>query len=573
MIDLTDPVGAFSGLRDEHQRLVHEYFEKLVRQSGVDEAANTQTVAELRSIESQIKDGKSSIRKVRAVQILSVIGGLALIVWGAVGQGAYFALWAPAVIGPILAFTSTGPLLKRLKDSQSDLEQRRDQKVADASAQMAPLNALHKWGVPTALFHQVLPDVRFAWLLQEQTVQRLYSEFGLPADFMDGRSMLAIQSGSFRGNPFVLARYRHHWIGPFVYRGSIVIHWTERVRNSDGKWETVHRSQTLTATVTKPYPYYQTRTTLLYGHHAVPGLSFSRSPSRLSGLEDGAINDWRKDRAVKKVERKARRATTKGTSGFTVMANTEFEALFKAHDRNDEVGFRAFFTALAQQNMLKILNDTAEGYGDDFVFTKSGRLSYIEPAHAATTDITADPRTFTSLSLAEARQTFAQFNADYFRSVYFTLAPIWTIPLLHDEPPGHVPLAASGSSSSSTWEHEVMANYLGEESFRHPASVTSNILRAVSVPNQDGTSSVTVTAFGYEGISRTDVVPMAGGDGNVHNVPVHWTEYVPVSQQSAMLVGPVHDAAQRSRWQAAQSAARVRGPSIRRGGLAAVLIS
>jgi len=573
VIDLTDPIDAFPALRDEHAQKVHDYFEGLVAQSGVDESENTRTIAELRSLEQMMADSRSSVRKLRLLQVLSVVLALVLTIVGAVGQGAFFALWVVAIIGPIWAFTSTGPKVSRLKIDQADLEHRRAVKAAEAAAQMAPLNALHKWGVSTALVHAVIPELRFSWFLRESTVRQLYAEFGLPNDFTNGRSMLALQSGSFRGNPFVLARYRHHWIGPFVYHGSLVIHWTERVRNSSGRMETVHRSQTLTATVTKPHPYFAIRTTLIFGHHAVPGLNFSRSPSRLSGLDDGTINDWRKERAVKKVERKARQATSRGTSGFTVVANTEFEALFKAHDRNDEVGFRAFFTALAQGSMLKILNDNAVGFGDDFAFRKHGKINMVEPTHVAATDITASPSIFESLSLADARAFFADFNTDYFKSIYFTFAPLWAIPLLHDEPPPRPTPAHSSAPHCSTWEQEVLANHIGDESFRHPDSITENILRASAHPRADGTSTVTVTATGYAGAPRVDYIPVYGGDGNWHDVPVHWTEYTAVSRDSSMLVGPVHDSAQQARWQSALHSAPLRGPSIRRGGLAAALLT
>ena len=573
MIDLTDPVAAFPALRDAHTQKVREYFEELVTQSGVNEIENERTVAELRTLEKTIADGKSSIRRLRAVQVLSLIAAFVLIIIGATGKGALYALWIVAIVAPVVAFASTGPAVRRLKGDQVDLERRRDAKAAEAAAQMAPLNALHKWGVATALVHAVIPELRFSWFLRESAQRRLHTTFGLAAEFSDNRSMLALQSGTFRGNPFALTRYRHHWIGPFTYHGSLVINWTEHQRNSVGQLEKVHRSETLTATVSKPHPYFATKTTLIFGHHAVPGLYFSRSPSRLSGLDEGTINDWRKERAVKKAERRARRATSRGTSGYTVVANTEFEALFNAHDRNDEVAFRTFFTALAQGSMLKLLNDNTQGFGDDFHFWKSGMLTLIEPAHIATTDITADPNTFASLSLAEARSRFIEFNVKYFRSIFFTFAPLWAVPLLHDEPPINSSTNAGASPHCSTWEQEVLANHIGEIAFSHPASVTENLLRASANPRPDGTSTVNVTATGYAGAPRVDYVPVYGGDGNWHDVPVHWTEYTEVSRESQMLVGAVHDAAQQARWRTAIHSSQLRGPSVRRGGLAAALLA
>lgn len=83
-----------------------------------------------------------------------------------------------------------------------------------------------------------------------------------------------------------------------------------------------------------------------------------------------------------------------------------------------------------------------------------------------------------------------------------------------------------------------MANLIGQQNFRHPESVTENILKT-SAHGSGATKSVTVTAYGYEGIGRVDVIPMVGGDGNVHGVPVPWTEYLDVSRDETMVVGAV----------------------------------
>lgn len=572
-MDLTDPLGAYPSLQSEFLRLAQEHFEQLLRASGVDEGQNAVTVGEYRDLESRRNDGRASLMKLRAIQAVSVVLSPILVIWGAIGQGAYFILWVFAVAGPIIAFNTTRPLVRELKEDLSELTTRRDEKHAEASAQMAPLNELHSRGLADTLFQKLIPEVEFSPYLTDRRVEQLHADFGLDRSFPEGRSMLAIKSGSYRCNPFVMARFLQHWIGPWTYQGSIVIHWTERVRNSDGKWETVQRSQTLTATVTKPYPFFSTKTTLIYGHHAVPGLRFSRSPSFLSGLDEGVVNDWLKDRAVKRVERRARRAVSKGSGNFTVMSNTEFEALFRAIDRNDEVDFRVLFTPLAQQRMLEILNDTSLGFGDDFAMTKEGMLTFVEPHHLQRTDMALEPQSFASISVAEARSRFVELNGEYFRSLYFAFSPLWAIPMFHDEPAANVVREPAGSATSSVWEHEVLANAIGDASFRHPSCTTTSILRAASSLRPDGTSAVTVTASGYEGVPRVDIVRMRGGDGETHNVPVHWTEYLPVSRQSSMIVGAVGSDAERTAWQSALEANRVVGAPIRRGDLAAVVVA
>jgi hypothetical protein len=41
---------------------------------------------------------------------------------------------------------------------------------------------------------------------------------------------------------------------------------------------------------------------------------------------------------------------------------------------------------------------------------------------------------------------------------------------------------------------------------------------------------VAVIGYGYEAYDRVEFVPTLGGDGRIHGVPVHWTEYIPVQR-------------------------------------------
>jgi hypothetical protein len=344
------------------------------------------------------------------------------------------------------------------------------------------------------------------------------------------------QSGAFKDNPFVIARYKEHWMGSKTYVGSIVIQWVESVRDAQGNWVNITKTQTLTASVVKPFPEYQVRSTIIYGHEIAPNLSFSRTPSNLSGLEDGFMNNRRKESAIKKVEKKARKDIKTGSGELTVMSNKEFEALFNATDRDHEVEFRLLFTPLAQQEMVKLLNDKSVGFGDDFTFSKQGMVNFVEPGHLASVEIDGNPHRFKSQELAAARAFFNDFHNSYFKSMYFGFAPLWTIPMYREK--RTMSLRSEKSTDSSFWEHEGIANAMGQEKFRHPESVTENILKT-SASGSGATKNVTVTAHGYEGIPRTDIIPMLGGDGHVHPVPVHWVEYLPVSQSTSMVVGAV----------------------------------
>lgn len=71
------------------------------------------------------------------------------------------------------------------------------------------------------------------------------------------------------------------------------------------------------------------------------------------------------------MNRLANQAIKQGRN-FTPLANTKFEVMFKAYDRNNEVQYRLLFTPLAQQNMLEILTGKA-GFGDDLASTRNIR--------------------------------------------------------------------------------------------------------------------------------------------------------------------------------------------------------
>jgi hypothetical protein len=537
MPEFDEPIDDYASFfKDEHERNVSEYFEELVKAAGIDEQKNIETVAELQSLRNSVSSNSSSRGWWRAGRIVAILAAVGLGALAFSEQGIYFLSLAPALGLLALVFMKINPEVSALNDKVTELEAQRDSKSDEAWLQMFPLNELHTWEAASKLFMKTFPFITFDSFFTTNRLRDLTENYGLSPSFNDGRSIQSIQSGSFKGNPFVIARYKEHWMGTRSYHGSLVIYWTESVRDAQGNWVNIQKSQTLTASVVKPYPEYQVRSSIIYGHEIAPNLSFTRAPSNLSGLEDGFMNNWRKDHAIKKVEKKARKDIKSGKGELTVMSNKEFEALFNATDRDHEVEFRLLFTPLAQQEMVKLLNDKTVGFGDNFLFNKQGKINFVEPNHLSNVEFDGNPQLFKTLELAEARKLFNDFHNKYFKSLYFSFAPLWTIPMYREN--RTIPRSSDHALDASFWEHEVMANLIGQQNFRHPNSVTENILKS-SGGGLGSAKSVTLTAYGYEGFGRVDVIPMVGGDGNVHGVPVHWTEYIDVSQDSTMVVGVV----------------------------------
>ena len=421
-------------------------------------------------------------------------------------------------------FSRAGERVRRLQE-----------KIAAAKAvaweQMESLNRLYTWDIPTRLIEATVPRLAFDPFFTAKRLADLRRLYGWDDAFNDGKSVVFAQTGVINGNPFVFGEYKEqHWEQK-SYHGHLEISWWEMERDAEGRPRRVRRTQTLTASVVKPVPAYANRKVLIYGNDAAPNLSFSRVPSGLDDrdLFDGIREKWRL-RQLRKFSQ-----NLKDDSDFTLMSNERFETWFHAKDRDNEVEFRLLFTALAQTQMMALMEDQKVGYGDDFTFEKCRRINYLVSKHLSAAPIDTDPARFRDWDYDRAFKTFTDFNNRYFKDLYFALAPLLAIPLYqqtrtHEEIWKDV-LDAEGANF---WEHEAIANCYGGAKFRHPDCITDNILKTRVTRREDGVSDVAVTAHGFRGESRVDYVEVWGGDGNCHDVPVEWTEYLPVEQTSPM---------------------------------------
>lgn len=531
--DVHEPLGQYSSrFKTAHVHNTADFFEDLVRRSGVDENANARTVQELRELEKQAAGVGSSNKWWRILRGVTI----AAAVLAALYVFAHYA-WPWLAVPAIVAAPAIYALNRVINDSDAQLKRLRDAceaKRAVAWGQMAPLNRLFDWDIVAKLMQKTVPRIAFDPYFSNGRMEELRNSFGWSGHLGADHSIVFSHSGVLNGNPFILARTLSHWMGSKTYHGSLNISWQEQYRNSQGKWETRTRHETLRASVERPFPEYENQTFIVYGNEAAPDLVFSRKPSKLSRLEDGLFDKWRKNRAIKKLEAKSRDVGEGKT--FTVMANREFDALFDATDRNHEVQFRLLFTPLAQQEMLKLLKDSETGYGDTFAFEKTHMINVVESGHMRHTDISGDPAKFHAYELAQARTFFNGYHNDFFKSFYFGIAPLLAIPLYQQHRPHSDIYKDTYSHKPCFWEHEAIANYHGEAAFKHPECVTRSILKTSMEHEADGSQKVNVTASGFGSVARTEYVSVRGGDGRSHRVPVHWDEYFEVRNSADMLV-------------------------------------
>ncbi len=488
-----------------HSQKTKAFFDGLVEKSGVNIDENRQTVKKYNELTENLKKLKRKYNLLRFLRVLMII---------------------TLVLIPLVILKTT-PKIKQLREEIANAEKTAAQLLELAQKQMAPLNSLFTSRDCIELVQDTVPLLTFEKrfdVKQEEDMKLNYDFTGINNV---NHSTLDVLSGYYNENPFVFENRLVHTIGTETYHGYKTIHWTEHYIDANGKSRTRTRSQTLHATVEKPKPFYSTQVVLNYGSQGAPELTFSRKADGINLISDKAIQRHIK-RTEKKLRKKGDKALSQGKE-FTLMANSEFEVLFNATDRNDEVQFRTLFTPLAQNNTVAlILSD--ETFGDDFDFVKSKRMNTVASKHSQGRKLLVGVSEYTSYSFDTIEHNFKSKNEQYFKEVYFDFAPILAIPSYQERPVHSLKPLPDYSQLYSRKECEVLANCLGTSLVAHPATKTNVILKSEYLSKSENVETTLVTAHSYDIAQRTDYVSVFGGDGHMHSVAVHWDEYLPLSQ-------------------------------------------
>lgn len=517
-------------LKDAHAANAEGFFQELETRSGINKEENRATVARY-DVQREKADGvKKKAGLYKALRVLTIIG-MALAALAAVG------LFANNMILPGIGLLVVGagllviwlkklnPLIKNLNQLFEAENAAAEKLLQTCWQQMAPLNALFQNWDGITILEKTIPRFDFQPNFPVSQEKDMVDNYNFAPYDEAEQSVIDSLSGTYNGNPFLYERRRIHTMGVETYHGYKTIHWTERYTDSKGKRRTRHRSQTLHATVTKPKPFYRTETKLHYGAQAGPDLSFSRQNQHLEDKSERAI-----DSMVRKGERKLRKKAEEAlenNQSFMGMTNTEFDVLFDALDRDHEVQFRLLFTPLAQTNMVDLLLSET-GYGDDFDFYKRRRMNTIVTEHSQNRSLLLAVEDFKSHDYDEIRRKFLAGHAEYFRGIYFDFAPLLALPVYQERPVHSLDPLPENYQKYSVREYEVLANALEPRHIAHPDSRTPAIMKAVHASSKGGTDTVRITAHSYDALDRVDIVPMLGGDGRMHGVPVPWQEYIPL---------------------------------------------
>ena len=496
-----------SKCKDLHGGNTEKFFADLVQRSGVDVEKNRETVKKYNEFKENLQKLQKKLTWRKVFRVLMCI---------------------TIVLIP-LVILKTNPAIKALKQEIENADKKTEELLAQAYEQMRPLNQLFTEQDALRLVESALPLVQFDDHLSVQQEVDMKINYDFCEYNSDEQSTVDVLAGHYNENPFLFENKLIHTMGTETYHGYKTIRWTERYRDSSGKMQTRVKTQTLHATVVKPKPYYSTQVVLNYCAQGGPDLSFSRDATHLEQKSERQI-----ERLVKRGEKDLKRKSDKAlreNDDFVSMSNTDFEVLFDALDRTDEVQFRTLFTPLAQTNMVDLLLSKT-GYGDDFNFIKVKRTNRIISNHSQGRAINLLPSHYTSYSFDVIQENFISKNKDFFKAVYFDFAPLLAIPVYQERPVHSLKPIPSQSQLYALKECEALANALEQRHVVHPDTKTQAILKSAFVSANEHTDEACITAYSYDIEKRVEYVPMRGGDGHIHNVPVDWDEYLPLEEEN-----------------------------------------
>lgn len=517
--------------KELHQKNTAERLQEIAANIPIDRAENAKTVAKYNEYCNNTEGLSQEIRKKKTARTWGIVGIIfatltLCIVFGsaeimdAVKSMLLASTLIGAIVGVCLLCKKVKVQITELQTKLSAQEQLASSAYQEALGQMHAYNNAFTNDVSLRLVEKTMPVIAFDNYFTAERLRDLQA-YGLPTAIDENDTVLQTLSGELYNKPFLYNRRRTHRMEVKAYHGSLTIHWETYSTDSQGNRVTHHHSETLHASVHKPYPQYYDNTWLYYGTDILPNLHFSRAPKFSDDKSEKEL-----EREIRKGERKLRRLEKKelrNGGDFTQLENTEFEVLFHATNRSDELDFREMYTMSAQKNTLDLLlsDDT---YGDDFYYVKQGTLHQLKSAHRQCRNLYPTANSFQSHDVTLAEKSFIQLNERFYKDVFFDFAPILAVPIFQSVENS----VAIREGEKTHYNYEAYVNALRD--YLQPDGCDTECIFKIQTVNKQGNQTLLgVIAYGYYGVPRVDYVSKHGGDGHWHNVPVHWVEYIPIN--------------------------------------------
>jgi len=148
-----------------------------------------------------------------------------------------------------------------------------------------------------------------------------------------------------------------------------------------------------------------------------------------------------------------------------------------------------------------------------------------------------NPDSFIHFDHKVAKESFLNYADKYLKDVYFDLAPVISIPIYQQHKSLDYIYGNSFTRKTTNAEVESAANSHNINLFKHPATYSQGVILKTRFEQEADDSDIcTISAHSFSGTERVTYVPTMGGDGCMHNVPVHWIEYNPIVKETPFII-------------------------------------
>lgn len=520
-------------------------FENLLRKSGIDIEANKKSVSDYNEISKVKVKNEKKLKWAERFYILFFYIFIFLIIYEIdiirTIKNLYdlnkniqdpilraLLIGIGAVVLGILNFKYIRGKKKQLNKSIKEIETELVLKKEECYSQVNPLLSLFESNTANKIVTEIIPTLVLDKNFKIERYADLVENFEMPTKLQNNFSTKDIISGEILGNPFIIIKSLCNRVIDQKYTGSLTVSWEETYRDSNGERKTRTVSQTLHTSIIKPKQIFEDKIDLIYGNDAAEHLHFSREPKFIHEFSEKKLAKYVK-KSEKELKKKTENAIKTGQT-FLEMGNSEFDVLFGALNRDNEVEFRVLFTPIAQRNILEVLKD--KDFGDDFAFRKINKLNNVSNQNDWILNI--DKSYYEDFSYEIIKEKYYDINKRYLNNFYRLFLPILAIPVYHQHKAQKYIYQEKYNYNYNPYTSEAAANLLGAELFSHEESNTPSILKTKTLRVEGDADLIEVISQSYKAVERTEYVPMRAGDGRVYNVPVNWIDYVPLAAKGRM---------------------------------------
>lgn len=547
-----DPVDYYKGpLREAFNEEIDKFFDELVTKSQIVPEENEALAKKVDELKLKLNDLSSKngwfkflrgfLIFIIVICFLAAIFGIVFLFSGSPNplfSGLTIGIGIPLGVALIILIVKVinkkiNDVSKKIKKIQAE----HDEKLAICKSQIAKITNQLTFKDFINIVNRTSDVFTLDSELDPKKLLMVHALYNYDYEYTENESVVGVQSGDINTNPFIRVNLFARDMKMRTYRGTRTVSYTV-THYSNGKSYTSVVTETLVATVTKQAPEYFKDTAIIYGNEAAEHLSFIRRPTFLApGCDEADIKKEIKE-GTKTINSLTKEAVKKGKT-FQPLGNQDFDALFGAFNRDNEVEFRLLFTPLAQQNLKEVMTD-AVGFGDDFYFRKINKLNIVSTEHAKRL-FEYNPHLFDGeYKFSNLTKNFKTHLKEIYRSLYFDLAPLLAIPLYqmteggefnyNDLIPNVSPLEAE------SFVNEYVHGY--ESEFRPENSGPNEpLMLKVKLNSQvNKTDIYDVEAHTYQVIPQVEYVPVMAGNGSLYDVPVYWNLYIPTSKVSQISI-------------------------------------